>query len=164
MAFTAEQFTAALTRIRQLLEEAIHGHGARLTLSPVLAGPLSKGELQVFYAGSRNSTPDQLTFNNPWRQVRTVEFQVFLMLKDLRDPNQAIPLLEAVKALLTGAQVFGLNDAMTYSGGLYPVADRFRRLDDQAFWYYELTLACQIDEALPRPYLPALEVLPTPDP
>jgi hypothetical protein len=145
-----------------LLEEAVKGEGARLTISPELRGPMSKGELQVFYAGSRNSTPAQVTFNSPWKQIRTVEFQVYLMLKDLREPNAAIPLLEAVKGLLTGAQVFGLNDTMTYGGGLYPVADRFRRLDDQAFWYYELTLACQIEDSLPLPYVPALEVLPIP--
>lgn len=164
MALTAQQFDDALARIRQLLEAAIHGDGARLTISPVLQGPLSKGEVQVFYLGSRNSSPVQITFNSPWKQIRTIEFRVNVLLKDLRDPNNAVPMVESVKALLSGAKVFGVNDLVLYDGGLYPVSDRFTRLNDEAFWYYELTLACQIDEALPVPYLPALEVLPTPDP
>lgn len=150
MALTPEQLLAAQAAIRQVLNP-IKVDGARVTLSPVLQGPLSKGELQVFYSGSTTTTPATQTFNAAYRQQRTISYQVNLLLKDLRQPEAAVPILEATKDLLSGLQLFGEHPEAAYMGGLYPVRDSFRRLNDESFWYYEAVFACQILEWLPEP-------------
>lgn len=153
MALLWDTFAQGIAALEALLLDALSDDGARLTLGPILQGPISKGEVQVFYLGSRNSAPDQLSFNNPWKQIRTIEFRANILLKNLRDQNAAVPLVELVKRQVTGCQLFGASDAIVYAGGLYPVSDRFTRLNDEAFWYYEMTLACQVEEFLPVPYV-----------
>lgn len=158
MALLWDTFGEALQTLEHLLLEALATDGARLTLGPVLQGPISKGEVQVFYLGSRNTVPGQLTYNNPWRQTRTIEFRANILLKNLRDQNAAVPLVELVKRQVSGCQLFGANDAIVYAGGLYPVSDRFVKLKEESFWFYELTLACQLEEFLPRPYVYESEI------
>lgn len=152
MALTSEQLLAAQAAIKQVLNP-IKVDGARLTLSPVLQGPLSKGELQVFYSGSTTATPATQTFNAAYRQLRTINYQVNLLLKDLRQPEAAVPLLELTKTLLGGLLLFGEHPEAAYMGGLYPVRDSFRKINDEAFWFYDATFACQIIEWLPEPFV-----------
>jgi len=156
MALSAAQLTAAQTAI-ELALNPVKAEGARVTLSPVLQGPWSKGELQVFYGGSTTAIPATQTFNAAWRQLRTISYQVNLLLKDLRQPEAAVPILESTKAMLSGLLLFGEHPEAAYMGGLYPVRDSFRRLNEEAFWYYEAVFACQIFEWLPEP-----TVFPTP--
>lgn len=158
MALTPQQLTAAQATLKAVLDP-IKNEGARVTLSPVTQGPLSKGELQVFYSGSTTDTPATQTFNAGWRQQRTINYQVNLLLKDLREPEAAVPLLESIKGMLSGLLLFGEHPETPYMGGLYPVRDNFRRLNEEAFWYYEAGFACQIFEWLPEP---AAYVPPTP--
>lgn len=155
MALTAEQIAAAQVALKAVLDP-IKSEGARVTLSPVLQGPMSKGEFQVFYAGSTHTPPTRETFNSGLKQARTLRFSCNLLLKDLRSPEAAVPILEAAKALLTGLQLFGEQLYSTYAGALYPVTDSFRQVNDQAFYFYSLEMRCEVQDYLPAPYLPTL--------
>lgn len=157
MTLSAAAIALAQTRLATLLDP-VKSEGARLTLSPILRGPLSKGEVQMFYAGSTSTPPTVPRFNSAWEQVRTINWVVNITLKDLNQPEPALPLLETTKGLLTGAQLFGAFPTLPYEGGLYVVRDSFRRVaeKDQAIWYYQIDLACQIDEALPVPTVPTI--------
>jgi hypothetical protein len=153
MPLAEAQITFAADTLKALLDP-LKSEGARLTLGPVLQGPLSKGEFQIFYGGSTSTPPGQLTFNTTYTQNRTIRYQANLLLKDLRDPDKAVILLEEAKTLVAGVRLFGIQKT-EYEGALYPTRDSFRRLNDEAFWYYELQLECQIEDALPLPYNPS---------
>ncbi|MBW4484887.1 MAG: Gp37 family protein [Tildeniella torsiva UHER 1998/13D] len=153
MALTADQIATAQAVLKDVLDP-IKSQGARLTLSPVLQGPMSKGEFQVFYAGSTNTPPNRETFNSGLKQARTLRFICNLLLKDLRDPEAAVPILEQAKTLLTGLQLFGEQPYNTYDGALYPATDSFRQRNDEAFYFYSLEMRCEVQDYLPAPYLP----------
>ena len=150
---TAEQITDALDTLRAALDPVLD-LGARVTVSPVMQGPTSKGELQLFVQGSRSQVPQQETFNQPYSQLRTIQFRVNLHLKDLRDPTAALIQLEQAKGLVVGLQLFGEQPRARYEGATYPVSDGFSRLDDEAFWFYSLLLECEFEDFLPSPTLP----------
>lgn len=153
MAFSPEQIAAAQAALADALDP-LKSEGARVTLSPVLQGPLSKGEVNVFYAGSTYTAPTRPTFNQGEQQDRTIRFTANILLKDLRNPEAAVPLLESAKSLVTGLQLFGVQPYNAYTGALYPASDSFRRLDAEAFWFYALEMRCEVREYLAAPTLP----------
>jgi hypothetical protein len=148
-----EQIANAQAAIAVALDP-LKSEGARVTLGPVLQGPLSKGEFQIFYAGSSYGIPRQETFNASFAQDRTVRFAATLLLKDLRNPDAAMPILEASKGLLTGLQIFGPQPSSLYAGALYPASDSFQELTEEAFYFYSLELRCEVREYLPEPIPP----------
>lgn len=148
---TKAQIESAQAALKAALDP-MKSEGARVTLSPVLLGPLSKGEFQIFHAGSRHQQPSQRSFNGPWIALRTVQFRGNLVLKDLRNPEAATPLLEEAKRLVTGLKLFGDQLFARYDGAIYPVNDSFTRLSDEAFWYYTLLLECEVEDTYPLPY------------
>lgn len=150
MVLSPQQLAASQDVLRAALAP-VKSDGARVTLSPVLQGPLSKGEVQVFYSGSTTVLPSRQTFNAAWRQLRVINYQVNILLKDLRQPEAAVPILESTKGLLGGLLLFGEHPEAAYGGALYPVRDSFRNLNQEAFWYYEAVFACQVFEWLIEP-------------
>lgn len=151
MALTAIQITGAIATLKAILD-GLKDDGIRGTVSPVLFGPLSKGEFQIFYGGS-SWTPPGNEGNNSLFQQRTITFECRLLLKDLNDPNAAWPLLEECRDVLTGVQLFGGNIYDFYDGGLYPVSESFSQLQaENSFWFYQLSLSCQVTDDLAEPY------------
>ena len=151
MPLTADQLTAAKATLEETLDP-LKSEGARVTLSPVMQGPLSKGEFQIFYEGSTYTAPDFETYNRSAAQIRTLRWRAFVELKDLRDPFKALPILEQAKTLLQGLQLFGPHPEAPYEGGLYTNADQFTQdRQDASRWIYQLNFQCAIKEYLPTP-------------
>lgn len=148
---TAADF-ASSRQILSALLDPVKAEGARLTLSPVLQGPISKGEVQIYYAGSSPGAPLKTTFNSPFKQVRTIRHRVNLVLKNLSDPAAATDLLQGVRGLVSGSYLFGeQEDPALFQGATYPGEDTFTKLGDQGFYFYTLLIQTQVVEVLPMP-------------
>jgi len=155
MPLTADQLTAAKTTLEDLLNP-LKSEGARVNLTPVLQGPYSKGEFQIYYEGGSGQPPTQLTFNAAYSQLYTRRFRAFVILKDMRDPWAALPILEQSKSLIEGVQLFGEQPRTDYEGGLHVTADQFvQDRQDSSVWTYQFNAQCQIEEAVRMPYEPS---------
>lgn len=152
MPLTTDQLTTAKATLADRLDP-LKSEGARVTLSPVMQGPLSKGEFQIFYEGSSYTQPNFETFNRAATQIRTLRWRCFVELKDLRDPFKALPILEQSKTLLQGLLLFGHHPEAPYEGAIYTNADQFTQdRQDASRWIYQLNLQCAIKEFLKEPY------------
>ena len=141
-----EAQAAIANRLEPIRTEGI----ARVTASPVGQGPIGKGEVQVFYQGSRFNPP-QFEGVNRRIQQRTITCRVNLLLKDLRDEATALDLVEKAEGLLRGFQPLGPQEEALYEGALYLVDDRFTQLNEEAFWLYTIEMAFQVIEVLSEP-------------
>jgi hypothetical protein len=151
MPLTADQLTTAKATLADRLDP-LKSEGARVTLSPIMQGPLSKGEFQIFYEGSGYSAPTLETYNRAYSQIRTLRWRAFIELKDLRDPWAALPILEQSKTLLQGLQLFGPHPEAPYEGGIYSNGDQFTQdRKDASRWIYQLNLQCAIIQFLAEP-------------
>lgn len=155
MPLTADQLTAAKATLEDLLNP-LKSEGARVNLTPVLQGPYSKGEFQIYYEGGSGQPPTQLTFNAAYSQLYTRRFRAFVILKDMRDPWAALPILEQSKKLINGVQLFGIHPRADYEGALVVTADQFvQDRQDSSVWTYQFNAQCQIEEEAPLPYDPS---------
>lgn len=153
MALTEAQVKAALSLLQVSLNPLM-SERARVTIGPVLVGPISRGEFQAFIGSSNYGPVNQSHINGAYRQIRTLNIQCVLQLSDLSDQAKAIPILEQAKELVVGIKPFGSHIEAPYQGALYPTGDSFTRLETKGggFTYlYAQSLACQIHETLPDP-------------
>lgn len=109
------------------------------------------GAALVIYGGSRYGEPDSL---GAIVQERLAEFDVTLLLRNLRGPTGANTHVDAIRLALTGFKVAG--------GGskLRPVRDRFVA-HDNGVWRFEITFVAAIPaiEQLEEDLVPLLKRL-----
>ena len=84
-----------------------------------------KGAVLINYAGSKFSDPDNPNSN---AQTRTLEFDIYVVQRNLKTNRDVYPLLEIVKETLTGFEPEGCLK-------MYPVSDDFV-LEEKGVWVY----------------------------
>lgn len=110
------------------------------------ARPGRQGQILIGYARSRFQPQggEPLTLNT------TAEFEVALMLRDLRTHTGAYPILDLVRRSLTGYWVPCDNVA----GKCYPVQEGFLKIEE-GIWYYSQTFALPlmlVEESVEEPF------------
>lgn len=112
------------------------------------ARPGRQGQILIGYKRSRF----QQTAGEPLTLNTTAEFEVALMLRDLRTHIGAYPILDLVRRSLTGYWVPCDNVA----GKCYPVQEGFLKIDE-GIWYYSQTFALPlmlIEEPIEESFAP----------
>lgn len=84
-----------------------------------------KGSVLINYAGSKFSEADNPNSN---AQTRTLEFDIYVVQRNLKSNRGVYPLLELVKTSLTGFEPEGCMR-------MYPVSDDFV-LEEKGIWVY----------------------------
>ncbi|MGD1908165.1 MAG: hypothetical protein ACFB0C_19550 [Leptolyngbyaceae cyanobacterium] len=147
MALSVEQIKGASAALESRLQKVCK-QGARLTLSPVLQGPLSKGEVQVFHEKDSYAPSAISDFNSGSRRDRTITWRINILLKNLNATEPAVPLMEYIKGQLEGWQPFG-SQPWLVDDGIATVSDSgFRKLNDDNFWWYSIALEATISELI----------------
>lgn len=84
-----------------------------------------KGAILINYAGSRYTNPDNIS---SIAQVRTLEFDIYLVLRNIKNNQGVYPALESVRESLTGYEPDGCMR-------MVPVSDNFV-LEEKGIWVY----------------------------
>lgn len=83
------------------------------------------GAVLINYAGSKYTNPDNLNSN---AQIRTVEFDIYVVLKNIKNNQGVYITLESVKESLTGYEPEGCMR-------MIPVSDDFVQ-EENGIWVY----------------------------
>lgn len=106
------------------------------------------------FVGYRRSTFQSVSAE-PMTFEMLAEFEVVLLVRNIRTYLDAYPLLDAVRAALTGFWA----DCDRASGKCYPTAEAFNKVEE-GIWYYSQTfavpllLAEDLKALYPPPYIP----------
>lgn len=130
----AEIEAAFIARVKTV----INGNGREIAISGFPgeseqeSRPGRQGRIFIGYKRSRF----QQTAGEPLTLNTTAEFEVALMLRDLRTHTGAYPVLDLVRRSLTGYWIPCDNVA----GKCYPVAEGFLKIEE-GVWYYSQSFA-----------------------